>query len=170
MGYGVDGAGFESTIGTNVFFFLQNFRTSLGAHPASCSMSTGFFRLGKVAGTWSWLLHFVLRLNMSGAVPLCPLCAFMVWIGKQILLKLHICRPYVCSISRVLRCYMVLDHSEIMRELLQFMEGEYVLMVRWSGQIVNRWFFIRRRREGKAGFDRVLLTLKVNFGGGGPVI
>jgi len=33
---------------------------------------------------------------------------------------------------------MVLDHSEIMRELLQFMEGEYVLMVRWSGQIVNR--------------------------------
>jgi len=64
---------------------------------------------------------------------------------------------------------MVLDRSETVRKLTQFTEGGYVLLVMWSGQIVNRWFFIRHKEKGRAGFGRVRLTLKVNFGVGANV-
>jgi hypothetical protein len=64
--------GVRIPIVTNGFFFLQNVQTGPRAHPASYSMSTGSFRLGKVARTWSWPLYFVLRLRMSWAVPRCP--------------------------------------------------------------------------------------------------
>jgi len=31
-----------------------------GAHPASCSMDTGFFfSVGKVVGAWSWFLNSI---------------------------------------------------------------------------------------------------------------
>ena len=33
-------------------------------------------------GAWSWSLHLVLRLRMSGAIPLHPLYAFVAGIGK----------------------------------------------------------------------------------------
>jgi hypothetical protein len=61
---------------------------------------------------------------MSGAVPLChPLCLYGVNREKFTNKTLHIFRPYVCAISRVLKYSMVLGHGEIMRELLQFTEG-----------------------------------------------
>jgi hypothetical protein len=44
-------------------------------------------------------LHVVPRLRMSGAVPLLPLCAFMVWTGQTLPVPL----PYpICSFTSAL--------------------------------------------------------------------
>ena len=95
---------------------------------------------------------------MSGAVPLCrPVCLYGVNREKFTIKILRICRPYVCGFSGVLQYQMMLGHSEIMRELLQFTEGYNI-----NGKVVNRWLFIRHRRKGKAGFGRVRLTYLLN--------
>jgi hypothetical protein len=46
-GYGLDVPGIESLLGRDFFAPVQ---TGPGAHPASCTMGTGFFPGGKAAG------------------------------------------------------------------------------------------------------------------------
>jgi hypothetical protein len=72
---------------------FQNIQTGSGAHPASCSMGTGFFPGGEAAVGVMLTSHLQLvpRLRMNGAIPLLPLYAFMAWTGEELpLLTLHL--------------------------------------------------------------------------------
>ena len=70
------------------FSLLHDMQTGSEAHPASYSvgitrvLSQGLSRWGVKLTTH---LHLVLRLRISGAIPLLPLHAFSAWTGKTLL-------------------------------------------------------------------------------------
>jgi hypothetical protein len=59
---------------------IQNVMPGVGAYPASCSMDTVCSYPGKRRKV-SEVVHVLLvsRIKLSGAIPLLPLCIFMVW-------------------------------------------------------------------------------------------
>jgi hypothetical protein len=74
------------------FLFSPKRPTSLGAHPASYSMSTGF--ISRRQSGWGVNLtthfHLVPKILMNETTPLLPLCAFMAWTGETSLFLLYL--------------------------------------------------------------------------------
>ena len=73
--------------GQEGFSLLQNVQTGSAAHPIGTVILSR--RKSGRGVKLSSDLHITLRLRSTGAVPLHPLYAFMVWTGTQIFLLLH---------------------------------------------------------------------------------
>jgi len=72
----------RSNPGTGIrFSFLQNIQTGTGAHPAPFSMGISVPPRGRGWGMSTTHLHLPLRPRMSGAIPLLPSYASMLWEG-----------------------------------------------------------------------------------------
>jgi hypothetical protein len=77
------------------FYLLQNVQTGSQDHPASTPSGTGVLPGDGGRGLQLTAhLHLVTRSRMSGATPLLPLSAFMVWTGKTLF---HLPLRYVCT-------------------------------------------------------------------------
>lgn len=73
---------FNSREGQEMFLFFKNVRTVSGAHPASCSVVVGC-EVGRSPPSSAGI-------KMSGAVPLQPLYAFILWTGTALCVPLRL--------------------------------------------------------------------------------
>jgi len=64
------------------FSSLIMYRLAPGPNQTHTPWVPACFSGDKAGRVWSWQLHLVSRLRMRGAIPLIPLCAFMVWSQK----------------------------------------------------------------------------------------
>jgi hypothetical protein len=79
-------------VGARDFSLLQNVQTGSGAHPVSYSLHTGVLSWGYSGWGMKFTTHqcLVLRLRMSGAVPLLPY-ALMAWTMKPVFFFFLLC-------------------------------------------------------------------------------
>lgn len=71
--YGLDGMGFGSRQGHNIFLSCKSSGPALGPSQPPVQREPDLFSAFKPAGAWCWLTsHLVARLRMSGATPLLP--------------------------------------------------------------------------------------------------
>ena len=80
------GPGFDSRQGQETFLFSKMSRPALGPTQPPIHWVPGSFPGSKEVGALKLTTHLnlVLRLRMSGTIPLLPLYAFMVWTGKNL--------------------------------------------------------------------------------------
>ena len=84
-------SGVQTLVEARYCLFSKTIQTGSSAHPASYSVSIWVLPSG-LSG-WDMMsttnLHLVLRLRMSGAIPLLSLYTFMAWTGATLPLTLH---------------------------------------------------------------------------------
>jgi hypothetical protein len=101
LGYRLDGLGFKSWQGKDIFIFSTTLRLALRPSQPCLQIVLQFF-FGEMGGgggnagsMWDWSLHLAVRLRMSEAVTLLLLYTFKTWTwtNLRLLLNLYLVMP-----------------------------------------------------------------------------